>query len=417
VVALIGRVFVEYGWVFYPAQELADLFAFERHYSAPHGALWVVRRDGGIGGSVAVERLDAKTAELHRLYLDADLRGRRLGRELVETVLAWCAREGITHLVLWSDTRFDRAHALYERMGFVKTGERVLPDDPNDTREYSYARPVAMTARGATMTFRDRLGFDAGGRPLEGALEWAGRHRFHHVDFNADAGPNRLDGWPADRVRTLRDTCARHDIHLGLHTSSAVNVAEFSPHVSEGVEDYLRANVDLAVRLGCEWLVVHAGFHFSSALEARKAASLERLKRLTGHAEHVGATLLLENLNFEPARAEVHYLGHTVAECRPYFAQIQSERFGWAFTVNHAHLVPEGIDGFLDAFGVTRIGEVRLADNTGEYEVHLNPGEGTIDFKTLFDRLESAGYAKHYSMAFGGDADKLAAREKLAALR
>src|SRR6266545_3107018 len=151
VVALIGRVFVEYGWVFYPARELADLFAFERHYSAPHGALWVVRRDGGIGGSVAVERLDAKTAELHRLYLDADLRGRRLGRELVETVLAWCAREGITHLVLWSDTRFDRAHALYERMGFVKTGERVLPDDPNDTREYSYARPVAMTARGATM--------------------------------------------------------------------------------------------------------------------------------------------------------------------------------------------------------------------------------------------------------------------------
>jgi RimJ/RimL family protein N-acetyltransferase len=145
VVALIGRVFVEYGWVFSPAQELADLFAVERHYVAPHGAFWVVRRDGGIVGSVAVERLDADTAELHRLYLDADLRGRRLGRELVETVLAWCARERITRLVLWSDTRFDRAHALYERMGFARTGERVLPDDPNDTREYSYARPVAVT--------------------------------------------------------------------------------------------------------------------------------------------------------------------------------------------------------------------------------------------------------------------------------
>jgi hypothetical protein len=49
---------------------------------------------------------------------------------------------------------------------------------------------------------------------------------------------------------------------------------------------------------------------------------------------------------------------------------------GWAFTVNHANLVPEGIDGFIDAFGVRRMGEVRLADNLGDKEVHLKPGEG-----------------------------------------
>jgi sugar phosphate isomerase/epimerase len=82
--------------------------------------------------------------------------------------------------------------------------------------------------------------------------------------------------------------------------------------------------------------------------------------------------------------------------------------------VNHAHLVPEDVDGFLDAFGIERIGEVRLADNTGEREVHLNPGEGNIDFRTVFDRLESAGYAGFYSMAFGGLSDKLAARELFA---
>ena len=127
-----------------------------------------------------------------------------------------------------------------------------------------------------------------------------------------------------------------------------------------------------------------------------------------------GARLLLENLNAEPERAEVHYLAHTVEECRPYFDEIQSAHFGWAFTVNHAHLVPEGIGGFLDAFGVTRIGEVRLADNTGEYEIHLIPGEGTIDFPALFRRLESSGYRHHYAMAFGNTEDKLAARDLFA---
>ncbi len=265
-------------------------------------------------------------------------------------------------------------------------------------------------------TLRDRIGFDAGATPLEDALVWAAGHDFHYVDFNADGGANHLDAWTDARVSALRAACERGRIHLGLHTSSAVNVAEVSPRVSEAVDDYLRANVDLAVRLACEWVVVHAGYHFSSALLARKAASLERLRRLTAHAERVGAYLVLENLNREPEHAEVRYLGHTVEECRPYFDALPSPALGWAFTVNHAHLVPEGIDGFLDAFGVSRIGEVRLADNTGEYEIHLRPGEGTIDFRTMFRRLESAGYRRHYTMAFGNNDDKLAARDTLLAL-
>ena len=261
------------------------------------------------------------------------------------------------------------------------------------------------------MSLRDRMGFDAGGMRLEEALEWATHHGFHHIDFNADQPPNHLDTWDAARVRAIRQCCERADIHLGLHTLSAVNVAEFSPCVSEAVDAYLRGNIDVAQRLGCEWLVVHAGFHFSNNVEARQAAALEHLRRAVTYAERTGARLLLENLNFEPATAEVHYLAHTVAECRYYFDAIASPHFGWAFTVNHAHLVPEGIDGFLDAFGITRIGEVRLADNMGDREVHLNPGQGNIDCAALFQRLEVSSYQHHYMMAFGSLADKLAGRD------
>ena len=264
-------------------------------------------------------------------------------------------------------------------------------------------------------TLRDRIGYDAGSTPVEEALDWAARHRFFYLDFNADTGANRLDTWDAERVRAVRSRAERHGVHLGLHTSSAVNTAEFSPLVGEAVDAYLRANVDLAVSLGCEWTIVHAGYHFSSAQSARTTASLERLERITAYAERTGAYLVLENLNREPDRAEIHYLAHNVEECRIYFDAIQSPHLGWAFTVNHAHLVPEGIDGFIDAFGVDRIGEVRLADNTGDYEIHLRPGEGTIDFARMFARLESQGYRRHYTMAFGSLDDKLAARERLAA--
>ena len=142
VVALIGRVFAEYGFVWDPAIEVPDLLDFHTHYAGSRGAFFVTRDAGMIVGSVGVERLDGPRAELHRLYLDAALRGRGLGRALTQTVIDWCRAREIEELVLWSDTRFDLAHRLYEHMGFARTGERTLPDDANDTREYRFERLV-----------------------------------------------------------------------------------------------------------------------------------------------------------------------------------------------------------------------------------------------------------------------------------
>ena len=263
-------------------------------------------------------------------------------------------------------------------------------------------------------TLKDRIGYDAGTTRLEDALATAKEHGFHYLDFNADQGPNRLTDWDDSRVASVVRVARNNGITLTLHTASSINIAEFSPYVDEAVDRYLEGNIDLARRLGCLGVVTHGGYHFSSSLDYRMQSSLERLKRATACAENVGVTLFLENLNFEPDDAEVHYLAHTVEECRFYFDAISSERFGWAFTVNHAHLVPEDVDGFLDAFGVSRIGEVRLADNTGDKEVHLNPGEGNIDFPSVFGRLESSGYSGFYTMAFGGLEDKLTARDYFA---
>jgi GNAT superfamily N-acetyltransferase len=142
VIALIGRVYAEYGFGWDPAVEVPDLLRWDAHYAPPHGAFFVVGAGEGVRGSVGVERVDGETAELHRLYLDAGLRGSGLGRALVEAVLDWCRARGLARLVLWSDTRFEDAHRLYVRMGFRQDGERELPEDVNQTREYRFERPV-----------------------------------------------------------------------------------------------------------------------------------------------------------------------------------------------------------------------------------------------------------------------------------
>jgi sugar phosphate isomerase/epimerase len=267
------------------------------------------------------------------------------------------------------------------------------------------------------MDIRSRIGIDCGKHwAIEEAIAWAARHGVTYLEVETDHAPNALESFDEARCAPLREACAQHGIHLGLHTLSAVNVGETSPLVRDAVDRYLEGYIDLAARLRAGWIVVHAGFHFGNDKARRMEAGHARLARALAYAERRGARLLLENLNREPDDAEVHYLAHDLAEFRYYFDLLASPALGLSFTVNHAHLVPEGIDGFLDALPIDRVGEVRLADNLGDREVHLSPGEGNIDFARLFRRLEGAGFRGHYMNNFGKPEDMLAGREVLAAI-
>ena len=262
---------------------------------------------------------------------------------------------------------------------------------------------------------RDRIGVDIGRKlKLEDGIDWAAHHGVRFIDVELDTGDNAFTRFDAARAAGIRDDCARASVHLGLHTSSAVNVAEYAPLLAEAADAYLRAYIDVAALLGAEWIVVHAGFHFTSDVQQRMRAGIERLQRMVAYAETQGALLLLENLNKEPADAEVHYLAHTLDEWRWYYERIDSPSFALSFTANHAHLVPEGVAGFVDVMPIERVVEVRLADcfRNGK-EQHLRPGEGDFDFPELFRRLAEKGFKGHYMNAFGSLEDMLHARENL----
>ena len=267
-------------------------------------------------------------------------------------------------------------------------------------------------------SFRNRIGIDVGRKlRLEDAIGWAGANGVQSIDVQLDTGANIVTSFDASRTRDIRAACDKHGIQLGLHTSSAVNVAEYAPLVSEGVDAYLRAYVDAAVLLGAGWIVVHAGFHFTDDIPMRMQTGLARLQRIVAYAENKNVRLLLENLNKEPNDAEVHYLAHTVDEWRYYYGRIESPAFGLSFTANHAHLVPEGVEGFLAEIPLHRVQEVRLADCfRNGIEEHLRPGMGDFDFPGLFQALESRGYTGHYTNAFGSLDDMLRARELFASM-
>lgn len=258
------------------------------------------------------------------------------------------------------------------------------------------------------MNLRDRIGVDLGTRGDSSVLEcvqWAAEHDVRFLDIRID---DRLpDGFGDAEAEEIRETCEAGGVHLGLHNESAVNMAEVSPFVREATERYLFAYLDAAEALGAEWLVVHGGFHFGD-YDVRSEAAIDLLGRADDRSGE--KELLLENHNPEPADGEIQYIPVTIDECEQFFGELD---VGWAFTVNHAHMRPAGIDGFLDELPVHRCGEVRIADNRGDVEEHLFPGTGTIDFVSLFDRLERDGFDGHYMLGFGTPEDMLDGRDYL----
>ena len=266
-------------------------------------------------------------------------------------------------------------------------------------------------------TLKQRIGIDIGRRiSVEDGLEWAAKNDVQFIDVQTDIYPNALESFDAGRIASVRALKEKYDINLGLHTLSGVNVAEFSPFCRDAVDAYLKAYIDLAPKVGADWIVVHGGYHFTACRAMRMQTAIDRLKRMAGYAEEKGVLLLLENLNWEPILAEVNYMPVTPAETMHFLTEINSPALRWSFTANHAHFLPGvGISNFIDSVDFSYCHEVRLADNNGSYEIHQRPGEGTIDFGAMFKKIEGLGYKGHYTNGFTTIDDMLAGRDYMVA--
>ena len=61
---------------------------------------------------------------------------------MLDTAEAHAIAAGAARLVLWSDTRFDRAHRFYEKRSYVRAGPIRVLHDISNSLEFAYAKPV-----------------------------------------------------------------------------------------------------------------------------------------------------------------------------------------------------------------------------------------------------------------------------------
>jgi len=145
-IALIGACWSEYpGIVFDVDGELPELRALASYYAGKGGALWTAEADGHadghVVGMIAVAPCNGADGwEIGRLYVLPAWRGGGLAHRLLDAAEAHATAGRARRLVLWSDTRFERAHRFYEKRGYRRGAPIRALHDKSNTLEFGYAK-------------------------------------------------------------------------------------------------------------------------------------------------------------------------------------------------------------------------------------------------------------------------------------
>lgn len=142
-IALIGACWAEYpGCVMDVDGEVPELRALASYFAGQGGALWAAERDGQVIGMVGTRPIEDDAWEICRMYLATAERGGGLAQRLLDTAEAHAKAAGAARLVLWSDTRFDRAHRFYEKQSYLRQGAIRALGDLSNSLEYRYTKPA-----------------------------------------------------------------------------------------------------------------------------------------------------------------------------------------------------------------------------------------------------------------------------------
>lgn len=235
--------------------------------------------------------------------------------------------------------------------------------------------------------------------PVEHAVERIAAVGYEGVEILADVPhcyPYRLDAEAVDRLGRLITRCGLEVANVNANTAVGYYDRElweplFEPslaHPDHALRrwriDYTRRCVDLARALGSTTLSVTSGRMVPGCPPER---SLEQLRQsLEEVVEYAEGQSVRVGIEYEPG-----LLVENAPELASLLETIGSPRLGANLDLGHSHVLGEEPEEVLQALA-GKVFHIHLEDIKGRKHYHLIPGEGDMDFRSLFGALERHGY-------------------------
>jgi GNAT superfamily N-acetyltransferase len=97
----------------------ADALGLPGPYVPPRGGIWIAVAGHAVVGCVALKSLQDDVGEVKRMFVDAEWRGRGVGRALLERLIQSARALGYREIRLGTLPEMTEAQALYQSVGFV----------------------------------------------------------------------------------------------------------------------------------------------------------------------------------------------------------------------------------------------------------------------------------------------------------
>ncbi len=238
-----------------------------------------------------------------------------------------------------------------------------------------------------------------GGIDLEQCLTRCAAAGFRVFDLNlCDQGlPGRYlasDRWE-EKTEQLKILAETMGIEFSQSHLEFYNVCDRDIEGREWKEELVRRGIIASGRLGVRWAVLHTGSvydHMNYSYAKSKAANLEYLKPHLEQAEQAGIGLAVENV---PDK-EMRRFSGSAEELIDLVDTANQKNLGICWDFGHAHLAGVEQPYWLCQIG-NRLKAVHVADNNGDWDEHLAPFYGTIDWVSIMKTLKQIGYQNDFT--------------------
>lgn len=99
----------------------SELASLPGKYARPKGRLALALADGEPAGCIALRPIDETRCEAKRLYVRPQFRNLRIGRMLLDWLIAEARGSGYSEMLADTMPAMGRALAMYDRIGFERT--------------------------------------------------------------------------------------------------------------------------------------------------------------------------------------------------------------------------------------------------------------------------------------------------------